>query len=107
MENNEEIQEMQMLDQNLHNLLLQKQAFQMELSETQSAAREIEKSGDVFKLIGDLLIKKESGPVKEELSNKEKLLELRMKSIEKQEDSISQRLEELRKKISKSANSAK
>ena len=103
----QEIQEMQMLDQNLHNLLLQKQAFQMELSETQSATKEIEKSGDVFKLIGDLLIKKDSKSVKEELSNREKILELRIKSIEKQEDSLSKRIEELRKKLTKSTNRAK
>jgi len=99
----QDIQEMQMLDQNLHNLLLQKQAFQMELSETQSAAKEIEKTQDVFKLIGDLLIKKDSKSVREDLSSKEKLLELRIKSIEKQEDSISKRIEELRKKLTKSA----
>ncbi len=99
---NQNIQEMQMLDQNLHNLLLQKQAFSMELSETQSAAKEIEKSGDVFKLIGDLLIKKDSDSAKSELADKEKILELRIKSVEKQEDAISKRLEELRKKFSKS-----
>jgi len=98
---NQDIQEMQMLDQNLHNLLLQKQAFQMELSETQSAAKEIEKSGDVFKLIGDLLIKKDSDSVKTELADKEKILDLRIKSIEKQEDEISKQLEELRKRFSK------
>ena len=99
-DNSEELQEMQLLDQNLHNLLMQKQAFQMELSETQSALKEIESSGEIFKLVGDLLIKREKEKSKDELSNKEKLLDMRIKSIEKQEDSISKRLEELRKKLS-------
>ena len=45
-EQNKKIQEMQILEQNLQNFLLQKQAFQMELSETQSALKEIENSGD-------------------------------------------------------------
>lgn len=104
MENkNEDLQEMQMLDQSLHNLLLQKQAFQMELSETKSGLVEIEKSGEVFKLIGELMIKVGKEKVKEELLSKEKILNMRIKSIEKQEDSIAKRLEELRNKFSKLA----
>jgi len=100
---NEELQEMQMLDQNLHNILLQKQAFQMELSETKSGLVEIEKSGEIFKLVGELMIKVGKEKVKEELLSKEKILNMRIKSIEKQEDSIAKRLEELRNKFSKLA----
>lgn len=101
MENkNEEIQEMQILDQNLQNILLQKQSFEMELSETKAAAEEIDKSNEVFKLIGELMIKKDKAKVKEELSAKEKILSMRIKSIEKQEDSLSKRLDELRNKFS-------
>ena len=37
------IQEMQMLEQTLQNLLMQKQAFQMEFTETESALKEVEK----------------------------------------------------------------
>ena len=60
------LQEMQILEQSLQNLLMQKQAFQMELAETQSALKEIEKSGDeVFKVIGQLMIKTEKAIIKE------------------------------------------
>ena len=100
MEQNEELQEMQILDQNLHNMLLQKQAFQMELSETNSAQREIEKSNEVFKLVGELMIKTDKEKAKEELSTKERILSMRIKSIEKQEDTLAKRLEELRNKFS-------
>ena len=100
---NEDLQEMQMLDQNLHNILLQKQAFQMELSETKSGLVEIEKSGEIFKLVGELMIKVGKEKVREELLSKEKILNMRIKSIEKQEDSIAKRLEELRNNFSKLA----
>ena len=94
------IQEMQILEQNLQNLLLQKQAFQMELSETNSALKEIEKSGEeVFKIIGQLMIKAEKGKVTEELSNKEKIISLRINSIEKQETSLANKLEDLQKEV--------
>jgi prefoldin beta subunit len=94
-----QIQEIQILEQNLHNLLLQKQAFQMEISETQAAKKEIKNSEDVFKVIGQLMIKAEKEKVEEELLNKEKLLDLRIKSIEKQETSLAKKLDSLRKEV--------
>ena len=98
--NNQKIQEINILEQGLQNLFLQKQAFQMELEETNSALNELENSGDdVFKIIGKLMIKSSKTKIKEELSNKEKIIELRMKNIEKQEDSMSKKLEEVRNKI--------
>ena len=70
MENQDQkIQEMQLLEQNLQNILMQKQAFQMEQAETDSAVKEIESAGDeVFKIIGQLMIKSDKEKIKEELS---------------------------------------
>ena len=94
------IQEMQILEQNLQNLFLQKQSFQIEFSETQAALKEIENSEDeIFKIVGQLMIKTNKSKVKEELSNKEKFLEIRMNSIEKQENSLTEKLERLREEI--------
>ena len=98
--NEKKVQEMQILEQNMQNLMFQKQAFQMELSETQVALKEIENSGDeVYKIIGQLMIKSEKSKVKDELLNKEKIIELRVKSIEKQEDSFAEKLEKLREEF--------
>ncbi len=99
----QKIQEMQLIEQNLQNLLLQKQAFQMELSETESALKEIENSGDeVFKIIGQLMIKTDKLKMKEELSNKEKILNLRTKTIEKQESSLLEQIDKIREEVMKS-----
>ncbi|MFH1608213.1 MAG: prefoldin subunit beta [archaeon] len=96
------IQELQMMEQNLQNMLMQKQAFEMELSETKAALKEIENSGDeVFKIIGQLMIKTDKSKMKEELSNKEKMLSLRTKTIEKQENSMTEQLDQLRKEFMK------
>ena len=99
----EKIQEMQILEQQLQNTILQKQAFQMESAETNSALEELEKSGDeVFKIIGQLMIKSEKSKIKEELENKKKILELRINSFEKQENSLSEKLGNIQKEITKS-----
>lgn len=97
------IQEMQILEQRLQNLIFQKQAFQMELTETNSALNEIDKSGDeVFKIIGQLMIKTEKSKIKDELSNKEKILELRIKTLEKQEKSLNEQFNKLQEEVTKS-----
>jgi len=105
MADNNKIQEMQFLEQNFQNLILQKQTFQMELSETNSALKEIEKSGeDVFKIIGQLMIKADKSNIKKELEDKKKVLDLRVKAIGKQEASLAAQLEKLREEVIKSVN---
>jgi len=102
------IQEMQILEQNLQNLFMQKQAFQMELSETEAALKEIETAGDeVFKVIGQLMIKTEKAKMSEELANKKKLLEVRMSTFEKQEKVLTEKIEEIRSEIMKSVDEKK
>ena len=97
------IQDMQIIEQRLQNSILQKQAFQMELAETSSALREVEKSGDeVFKIIGQLMIKAEKGKINEELLGKQKILELRIKSFDKQENSLAEQLDKIRNELAKS-----
>lgn len=103
MENTDQkIQEMQLLEQNLQNLLLQKQAFQIELSETQSALKEIENAGEeIFKIIGQLMLKANKSKIKQELLDKEKIINLRVKAIEKQETYLVEKLNNLREEMLK------
>ena len=103
--NREKIQELQILEQTLQNLLAQKQAFQMEFSETDSALKEIEKSGDeVFKIVGQIMLKVGKDKMKEDLLGKEKILELRLKTIERQENTLMEKLEKVREAFVDSKN---
>jgi len=94
------IQEIQILEQTLHNLSFQKQAFQLELSETIESLNSLQSSGDeVFKIIGQLMIKTDKNKAQEELANKQKFLELRTKSIEKEENSLAKKVVSLREEL--------
>lgn len=100
--NQEKLQEMRILEQNLQNILLQKQTFQIELAETKAALQEMEKSSDeVYKIVGQLMIKSEKEKIKKELQDKEKMLELRMGTFEKQEKSSIEKMEKLRDELMK------
>jgi len=99
---NKKIQEMQILEQSLQNILMQKQAFQMELSETNTALEAIKDSGDeVYKIVGQLMIKSKKESVSEDLKNKKKILDLRLNNLEKQEESLNEQLEKLREEVMK------
>ena len=100
MKNDEKFQELQILEQNLQNILMQKQSFQMELSETQGALNEIKNSkDDVFKIVGQLMIKTEKARILDELLNREKILEMRLKKMERQEEVFMEKLEKLREEV--------
>src|SRR3989344_6939169 len=99
-EKDDKIRELQLLEQNLQNLLLQREIFQAELFEIQSALKELENSGeDVFKIVGQIMIKTDKSKVKEELLDKEKILNLRVKSIENQENSLAKKLEKFKTEL--------
>jgi len=98
----EKIQELQSNEQTLQSLLMQKQAFQMELNETENAFSEITKSkDDIFKLVGNIMVKADKKKIEDELKKRQELLGLRLKSIESQETSLTNQTDELRKEVMK------
>jgi len=99
----EKIQELQILEQNFQQISIQKQAFQLELNETESALTEIEKTNeDVYKIVGNIMVKMGKSDILKELKEKKDILSLRFKSIEKQESSFREKTEKLREEVVKS-----
>lgn len=99
-ETQEKIQALQIYEQNFQSLIMQKQAFQVELHETEKALEEIKESkDDVFKIIGQIIIKTDKKKLEEELKKKKELLSLRLSSIEKQEEELTKELEKLRQEL--------
>lgn len=96
----EKIQKMQFLEQNLQSILMQRQAFQMELNENIAALKEIKESKeDVYKIIGQLMIKISKEKIEKELNEKEKLIETRLKTLETQEEKLGEETNKLREEI--------
>lgn len=101
-ETQEKIQELQSYEHTMQNILMQRQAFQMEINETENALSEISQSKeDVFKVIGNVMIKTSKDKLQKDLAQRQKLLSLRLDSIEKQEQELTKRTEELREEVMK------
>ncbi len=99
----ENLAQLQLAEQNLQNLLLQKQVFQFELIETNNALEELKKSKDedIFKIVGSLMFKTNKANLTKELEKKKDILNLRIKAIEKQEEDIKNKLIKAREEILK------
>jgi prefoldin beta subunit len=99
-ETREKIQEIQVLEQNLQALMMQVQAFKSEIEETDNALSEISNTkGDVFKIVGNIMIKTEKEPIAKELGEKKNILSLRLKTLEKQENSVHERVDKLKEEV--------
>jgi prefoldin beta subunit len=101
-EDTKKIEELQIAEQSIQNLLVQKQVFQLETVEAKNALDELKKSsGDVFKIVGNLMIKAQKEELEKELIKKKELMELKIKSIGKQEKELREQIEKTRTELLK------
>lgn len=83
-------------------ILLRKQQFEMEAKEVEKALQESKNLKDdavIYKSVGILLFRSEKAKIVTELTARKEELDLRVKTIERQEQRLKQQLEELRKLI--------
>lgn len=96
------IQNLQIIEQNIQNLMMQKRAFSFEAAETVNALDELkDSSGEVFKIIGSIMVKTEKQALEKDLLKKKDLIDLRIKSIEKQEQALKEKLLEIKEEVIK------
>jgi len=99
MKSEEKIRDLQIAEHNMQQLLMQKQSFQAQLLEVESAQQEIKSSDTIYKVVGGLMLKAKKEDVEKELKEKAEILSLRLKNIEKQEEAAQQRVIKLREEI--------
>lgn len=99
--NNEKIEQLSSYEQNLQNLLSQRQNFQTQLMEVQSAIKETQNSKEVYKIIGNIMVLSDNSKIKEELKDKEEMLNIRIKNIQKKEEELKEKSKVLQEEIFK------
>ncbi|MDD5331494.1 MAG: prefoldin subunit beta [Candidatus Nanoarchaeia archaeon] len=100
--NQKEVQELQILEQGLQNILIQKQTFQAQMIEIENALKELEHStGDCYKIVGNIMIKSDKSTLIKDLNGKKEIIELRIKTLEKQESKTKEQFQEKQKEAFK------
>jgi prefoldin beta subunit len=95
----QKIQQLTLLEQNLQNTTVQKQNFHLQLLELESALKELEDSSEAYKIVANIMIKGSKESLKSELSEKKDIVEMRIKSLEKQEGKLREKASELQKEV--------
>ncbi|RLE39106.1 prefoldin subunit beta [Candidatus Woesearchaeota archaeon] len=98
-ETQQKIQQLQLIEQSLQNFLAQKQQFQAQLMEIESALSELDKVDQAYKIIGNIMVLSDAKKLKKDLEQKKETTELRIKTIERQENSTKEKAENLQKEV--------
>lgn len=95
----ENVNLIQVYEQNLQSIVQQKQNFVSQLAEFDSAFQELQNSPKAYKIIGNIMVKQDIEKMKDEIASKKEMLEIRIKSIEKQEQKIKEKINDTQKKV--------
>jgi len=107
---NKKLEEFEALRQTYLALLYQKQKIEEELLEVDNAIKELENmknEENVFVMIGNVLIRKNRDSVMNELKERRDVLDIRIKSLDKQEVQLRERLTNLQNEIEKLVGESK
>ena len=100
-ETEQKIGQLQMFEQSLQNFLGQKQQFQAQLVEIESALSELENTDKAYKIVGNIMVESNKDELKADLQSKREVLELRIKTMEKQESQVREKTSRLQSEILK------
>lgn len=98
-ETEQKIGQLQMLEQNMQASLMQKQQFQTQLIEIESALSELKNTNTAYKIVGNIMINSTKENLVTDLNQKKEMFELRIKSLEKQEEQFKAKAKKLQEEL--------
>lgn len=97
----QKINQLQLIEQSLQNLLMQKQQLQLQLVEIESALKELEKAKEAYKIISSIMVSSKKEELKKDLSSKKEMADMRVKNLEKQENQLKEKATKLQAEVMK------
>ncbi|EZQ03870.1 MULTISPECIES: prefoldin subunit beta [Acidianus] len=93
---------LQQLQSQLDRLTYERSVIESELREVNKVLEElsmISTDSSVYKIVGNVLLKKDKSSIEKELNDRKEILELRSRTYQKQESLLRKQYEDLQKKI--------
>jgi len=103
----EKIGQLQLLEQSMQNLSVQKQNFQAQLLEIDSAIKELNETDKAYKIIGNIMVASNKEDLEADLKSKKEMFEIRIKTIEKQEKNIKDKAAAMQEEVMKQLQAKK
>ena len=95
----EKIQQLNIIENSLSQIISQKQQYQKQIMEIDSALEELEGHKEAYQIVGTLMLKKDSKDIKKDLEERKEMYEVRLQSMEKQESKLKEQAESLREEL--------
>ena len=99
-----QLMRLQQIDQQVRVLTTQRTQLELQLRETENALKELESVEEgviVYKSVGMLLIKTDRNKLTEELNDKKETLDMRIKTLQRQEERSKKQRDEMREKLAR------
>jgi prefoldin beta subunit len=90
------IEKLQMLEQSLQNNISQRVVFQENKAEIENAISELNGSEECYKIVGNLIVKSNKQKQIEELDKQLKIVNSRISALQKNEDLLKEKINNLR-----------
>ena len=97
----QKLNQLQIMEQGLQNILMQKQQFQSQVTEFDAALEEVKKAKQSFKIIGNIMVAASPEQLTDEMKRKKEVAELRVKTLEKQENSLREKSKKMQEEVMK------
>jgi len=101
-ETQEKLMQLQLLQQRLQVFAAQKQQIQIEQIEVENALKAISNTKKpVYSLVGNIMVERSASDLKKELTSQKKEVDIKIKSIERQEKKSQDSAEEIQSQLTK------
>lgn len=99
MSSEEKLQELQGLEQQSQSLTQQRQQFQQQLLEIENAQREVGKTTESYRILGNVMVAANKEELLKELGEKVEHLQVRVSALQKQEEILRDQSKKLQEEV--------
>lgn len=98
-ETQENIGRLQLIEQQMQTMAMQRQQFQSQLFEIENALKEIKTSTKTYKIIGNIMVLSEKEKLEKELKQKKEIIDLRIENLQKEEKKLKEKAKKLQEEL--------
>ena len=95
----ESIGRLQMLEQQVQTMAMQKQQFQTQLFEVENALKELKDTKTAYKIIGNIMVLSDKDKLTKDLEQKKEIADLRIASLDKEEKKLKEKAKKLQEEL--------
>ena len=95
----ENIGRLQMIEQQVQTMSMQKQQFQSQLFEIENALKELKTSKTAYKIVGNIMVLSDKDKLEKDLKQKKEIIDLRIDNIDKEEKKLKEKAKTLQEEL--------